>query len=328
MRNPLSYLVLICFSMTFSCQETKKQNENKEIDELKIFDNHVHIMSPSLIKDWKDLGIPFSKSENYYTNIDTILKTNKADHINLVGMSYVYGNEEFYQGNDEYQRVKQENDYLFSVSQMYDGSVTPFFAVDPLKEYALDEIKRCLSINQRAGLKLHFSTSQVYLTEPEHLRKVKPIFEFVSQNNVPVLLHIDNWHPKFGKPDIEILADSILANIEPINLTIAHFGSSGGFNEKTKNVIDAFVTLFSDQKISDKHTILFDISGVALDKDSDGVKKLTKAEFKELKIFCNKIGYDKIVFGTDYPLYNANEYIEILTTRLNLSPTELEKIMK
>tara|TARA_R110000868_G_scaffold147982_1_gene369644 strand:+ start:219 stop:482 length:264 start_codon:yes stop_codon:yes gene_type:complete len=86
--------------------------------------------------------------------------------------------------------------------------------------------------------------------------------------------------------------------------------------------------LFKNNIISEKHTILFGISAVALDKESDGVKKLTEAEFKELKILCDKIGYGKIVFGTDYPLYNAKEYINILKTKLNLSSTELKKIMK
>ena len=49
--------------------------------------------------------------------------------------------------------------------------------------------------------------------------------------------------------------------------------------------------LFKNNIISEKHTILFGISAVALDKESDGVKKLLK-------------------------------------TKLNLSSTELKKIMK
>ena len=92
-------------------------------------------------------------------------------------------------------------------------------------------------------MKLHFSTSQVYLTEEEHVRNVSPLFEKAAKNEVPILLHFDNWHPKFGKQDLEILVDSILTKIPSLELRIAHFGTSGGFNEKTKKFIDAYLEL-------------------------------------------------------------------------------------
>jgi len=325
-NNYILYYLIIFFLIFSSCNVPKKNKEIENKDELSINDNHVHIMSPSLIKDWKNLGITFSKPNEYYSNIDTILKNNKAHFTNLIGMGYVYGISEFNQDREEYQNLKQENNYVLEVSKNQEQKLKPFIAVNPLKDYAINEIKRCLKLNSKLGLKLHFNASQVYLTELIHLKKIKLIFKLASENDVPILLHFDNWHPKFGKPDIKILVNNILKDLDHIHLTIAHFGTSGGFNKKTKNVIDAFLELQKNSKILKKHTILFDISAVALDKDSEGVKKLTENNFSELKIYCDKIGYDKIVFGTDYPLYTSNEYFEILKVKLKLSDHQLIQI--
>jgi predicted TIM-barrel fold metal-dependent hydrolase len=285
-------------------------------------------MSPTLIDEWKKMGIPFSKPEYYYSNIDTIIKRNQTTNIDLIGMGYVYCNPEYYQGSDAYDKLKQENDYLWEEAKKYQQTIKPFFAIDPLKDYAIDEIKRCLTKTNICGIKLHFNASQVYLTEPEHLKKVKPIFQLAAENNLPILLHFDNWHPKFGKTDVEILVDSILNKIPKLELRIAHFGTSGGFNQKTKNVINAFIELREKGRIAKRHKILFDISAVALDKDSEGVKKLTKKEFEELNSYIHKIGTENIIFGTDYPLYLTNKYIDVLKSKLKLSESEIKMILK
>jgi len=288
--------------------------------------SHVHIMSPDLIAYWKDLGIPFSNAEDHYANIDTILQNNQAKYIALIGMGYVFANPEYYQGDDSKERLQAENDYLLRVADDHVNRVKPYFAVDPLKDYALDEIERCHTINNNVGLKLHFNTSQVYLTEPIHLEKVKRVFKKVADLKIPVLLHFDNWHPKFGKPDIQLLHDSILSPISSIDLQIAHFGTSGGFNKKTKRFIEGYIDIRNKSTILDKHDIYFDISAVALDKDSEGVSKLTSEEFSELKSYIDKLGLDHIIFGTDYPLYRSKEYGDILVEKVGLTREELESI--
>jgi len=315
----LLWMIIVLLSCSAVTPNARKKKRTKIW-----YDGHVHIMSPKLIEDWKALGIPFSKEDYHYSNIDSILKRDGATTIALIGMGYVYGSQEFYKGKDGHKALQRENDYLFNASKKYPKRIIPYFAIDPLKEYALEEMERCLAKNTQSGLKLHFNASQVYLTEPAHLEKVIPVFKLAAQSKLPILLHFDNSHPKFGETDVEILVDSILRDLPPVKLTIAHFGTSGGFNQKTKNVLDTFILLFSKSEILRKHTILFDISGVALDKNSEGVKKLTDTEFAELKRYIDKLGKDRIVFGTDYPLYTADEYVEILKTKVGLSESDIQ----
>ena len=107
------------------------------------------------------------------------------------------------------------------------------------------------------------------------------------------MLHFDNWYPKFGEPDINLLVDSILMKLPSLDITIAHMGTSGGFNEKTKRIIDVFSVLFENQAILERHQIKFNTSAVALDKDSEGVSKLSDSEFKELKKYIQKLGEEE-----------------------------------
>lgn len=307
-------------------QSFKLNDANKKIG--KIFDHHVHLMSPYLIKYFKDVGIPFSRPDAAYSDIDTIIENSKTNQMNLISMAYLYGHPEFGKIENEYETVKAENDFVIKARERSPKNIKAFCGINPLKNYALEEVKRCHKTLKADGLKIHSNANQLYLTEPEHLAKIKPIYEYAAENNLPILLHFDNSHPKFGEPDIKLFGEEVLAKIKPATFYIAHFGTSGGFNAKTKRVIDAFIKLYETNPKVRKHKIMFDISAVALDKDSDGVSKLTDAEFAELAIYARKLGFENIVFGTDYPLYTANEYLNILKTRLKLTDSEVEEMLK
>lgn len=306
----------------------KKFRAKKEISAKQIYDHHVHLMSPRLIKYFKDLGIPFSKPDADYSDLNAVSKRLGTRRFTLVSMAYMFGHPEFGKLKNEYETVKAENDYVIKAREKSSQNIKVFCAINPLKSYALMELKRCNEKLKADGIKIHSNANQIYLTEPTHLAKIKAIYEYAAENNMPILLHFDNSHPKFGEPDIKLFVDKILANIKPATFQIAHFGTSGGFNAKTKRVINAFIKQFETNPNIKKHKIMFDISAVGLDKNSEGVPKLTDEQFAELATLARKIGFDKIVFGTDYPLYSAEEYLKILKTRLKLTDKEIETMLK
>lgn len=291
-------------------------------------DGHVHILSPGLIKIWKGLGIPFSRADEYYSDIDVILKNAGAHRLDLISMAHVLSSEEFGGFKNERELVEHENSYVAAARDKFPNKVRAFCSVDPLRDYALEELERCRTQLRVDGIKLHHNANQVYLTVPEHLAKVKRVFEFAAQHKMPILMHFDNSHRRFGERDVGLLVDEILRDLKPVRLTIAHFGTSGGFNSRTKGVIDAFRFRLRTAPWLNKHKITFDISAVALDKDSEGVPKLTDAHFDELSIYIRRLGPERISFGTDYPLYTPSEYVNILRTRLGLSEAELALILR
>lgn len=297
--------------------------------EPKLSDHHVHFLSPELIKTWKNLGIPFSKPDEDYNDIEQILRKNRAEKIKLISMAYVYNSGEFGPGSGDVPKlIRAENDYLFKLKKQYPRRVQAYYGIDPLHSGAMTEITRCHEELKLDGIKMHFNASQVYLTVADHLMKVKQIFQFAAQSKIPILLHFDNSHRNFGAQEVQILVDSVLEPLKYVDLQIAHFGTSGGFNNRTKAVLDAFIQRFEDNQFIKKQRIKFDISAVALDKDSEGIAKLSEQEFSELARYCRKLGFQKILFGTDYPLYNAYEYLQILINKLHLSQQEIKLLLR
>lgn len=325
----MSKIFIIACILLASCAHKMDNSKTTKKGKNDLHDHHVHILSPDLIALWKSMGIPFSKADSYYSDVDTIISATKAQSITLVSMAYVYSSEEF-GGNSENvaEKFRAENDYLAFAKLKHPNKIKAFYGVDPLQEFALKEIERCHIELNLDGIKLHHNASQVYLTEPSHLEKIKAVFVYASKNRIPILMHFDNSHPKFGKTDVQILSDSILAELEYVNLQIAHFGTSGGFNQKTKDVIDAFIERFQSNHPISKHKITFDISAVCLDKNTEGVTKLTTKEFDELAKYCRKLGFEKIAFGTDYPLYRSDEYLSLLVTKLKMTDVEISSLMK
>lgn len=293
-----------------------------------LYDHHVHFLSPGFIDFWKKMGIPFSKADHFYSDVDSIFSLSGCGKMKLISMAYVFSSEEFGGGSkDAIDRMRTENDYLAALKSKYPDRISAYYGIDPLQANAVDEIQRCHKTLKLDGIKLHGNASQIYLTEPVHLQKVKMVFRYASDHKIPVLLHFDNSHPKFGERDVRLLADSVLHGLAFVDLQIAHFGTSGGFTQKTKNVLDAFIGLFNEKHPISTQNIKFDISAVCLDKDSDGVSKLTEAEFLELAGYVRKLGLNRIVFGTDYPLYNAREYLAILKTKLSLTDKEIAQLL-
>lgn len=291
-----------------------------------VFDHHVHIMSPRMIKYFKDVGIPFSKPDADYSQLPAIKKRLGSDDFALVSMAYLYGNPEFGKVEDEKALAMAENDFVIA-ARGNDKRIKAYCSFDPLKDFGPDEAKRCITELKADGLKMHFNASQVYLTVPEHLSRIRAAFELAASNRVPILLHFDNLHRKFGKPDVDLLVDSILKDLAPVDLQIAHFGTSGGFSQRTRDFLDAFIVRLENDEFLKKHRIMFDISAVALDKDSEGVRKLTDDEFVALATYIRKLGPARILFATDYPLYSADEYIAILRDRVKLTQAEIALII-
>lgn len=291
-------------------------------------DGHVHILSPELIKIWKGLGIPFSRPDEYYSDIDVILRNTAVRRIDLISMAHVFSSAEFGGFKNERELVERENAYVAAARDKHPKKVRAFCSIDPLREYALPELERCRTQLKMDGIKLHHNANQVYLTVPEHLERVKKVFEFAAENKMRILMHFDNSHRRFGKPDIDLLFGSILKELRPVELRIAHFGTSGGFSQRTRAFLNAFIEKLDAEPGLRKHKITFDISAVALDKDSEGIRKLTDEEFAVLARYIRRLGLKRIAFGTDYPLYTPAEYEAILRTRVGLSDKELEILLK
>jgi len=250
-----------------------KPNE-EPVDLLPITDHHVHLMSQAMVDQFKAYEIPFSHNEPYYTDIDSILFHNPAKEVFLISMAYVWANPDFYAEDDWKEKMQNENDNILDAASSDALRIKPFFAINPLADNALSELKRCVDFGQFSGMKMHFNSSQVYLTEPEHLAKIKEVFSEFSNTGLPLLLHFDNSHPKTGSRDVGLLLNEVLKGLNPMTIIVAHLGNSGGFNDKTIDIVSSIEKLQNEGKAW-QHRFYYDLSAAGLVEDTEYVKKLT-----------------------------------------------------
>lgn len=140
------------------------------------------------------------------------------------------------------------NNYLAIQCAKYPEGLIGFFSVNPLKEYAIEEVDRCYDELKLPGLKLHFANSNVDLNNPEHLAKIQELFSHTAKRGIPILLHFRNDSPEFWKKDAEILINEVIAKTPGLKHQIAHLGGGGGFSKETEEVISTFIREYEKTK--------------------------------------------------------------------------------
>jgi len=297
-------------------------------------DHHMHMMSNEYSKFFKKLtgndlyfGTPVCEVSG--DKIISLLDEANMDRAFVLSGSYILGMNGI-EGSTEYEDVKKENNYLAIEVAKHPDRLIGFFSVNPLKDYAIEEIDRCFDKLQLSGLKLHFTNSNVDLNNPEHLNKIKTLFAHCADKNIPILLHFKSRSPEYGKKDAEILIDEIIANTPNLKLQIAHLGGWGGFDKSTQEVFSTFIEKFDTNPELKKENIYFDFSGIIVTKRefTPGALDITSVEnHKMIAEMLKKWGLDNIAFGTDYQYQTPKAYLEYLKNYLPLTEKELEDIL-
>ncbi len=134
----------------------------------------------------------------------------------------------------------------------YPERLIGFSGVNPLKDYAIQEIDRCYDELKIPGLKLHFSNSGVDLTIPENVEKTLELFSHCAEKGIPIVLHFRSENPEFGKRDAEIFIHEVIAKTPGLKLDCVW----GGFDQATEEVFSTFLEEYSKNKDSDKSNIV------------------------------------------------------------------------
>ncbi|CAN5855072.1 hypothetical protein BH24ACI4_BH24ACI4_00890 [soil metagenome] len=114
---------------------------------------------------------------------------------------------------DEYERVKAENDWTSGQVARFPDRLVGFCSVNPLKEYALDELSRCAKDPRlRRGLKLHFANSKVDYQNPAHIERILYGSDAASGGNLPPR---EGWAAFRRLPLTEAEFTTITSNLAP-----------------------------------------------------------------------------------------------------------------
>ena len=253
-------------------------------------DHHQHLFSPA--------AVARAPQPIEVVDADRLVKLlDEADirKAAVLSIAYQFGNPNRPPVEHEYEAVKAENDWTSAQVAKYPDRFVAFCSINPLKDYALEEIARCgRDPRLRAGLKLHFGNSDVNLTDPAHAARLREVFAIANRQGMAIVVHARTTISK-QRPYDARHARAFLTLFEAapdVPVQIAHLAGSGGYDEQgVDDAVGVFVDAIAakDPRVA---KLWFDVSGVA------GLGKWP-APASRVAERIRHIGLSRIVWGAD-----------------------------
>ncbi len=186
------------------------------------------------------------------------------------------------------------NAYISSEVSLYPDRFIGFGSLHPESENLREDVEHLIEVGLK-GVKLHPDIQNFKVDDP----KVLKIFELCEEKGLPILLHtgdsrFDNSNPNRVAP--------VLENFPKLTVIGAHFGGWSIWEnafEKLSRYKNFYVDTCS--------------SFYALEKNT--AKRIIEA-----------YGADRVIFGTDFPMWKQKEELEYLFS-LGLSEKDLRNIL-
>jgi len=302
----------------------------------RVTDHHVHILSPTLVAEWKSLGVPFSKPDAAYVSAAALLGGDDAPlaAAQLVPMAHLYAADWFQRrlnlSDDEvYARVRAENDWVAAEATRYPGRAVAFCSVSLRRTWAWEEVRRCRSELGSAGIKIHLAAAGTDLRDEEQLAAIERLAAWAEEGEVPLLVHFDPQQEGLERADVEHFIARVLAPHPGLRIQIAHLGGSGGYGAWTQTVFGAFTDwLAAEEKAGrPRPGVTFDLAAVILAEPSEGVPATTREELGALGRDLRRAGTGRLLFGTDYPVFPPGDSVDLWRRDEVLPKMELEQVL-
>ncbi len=301
-----------------------------------ITDHHTHIQDSALVKCFWKLSEQWHETptagDSVLLDADSLITEMDKAHITnavILSCAYMFGAPGLNM-NDEYELVKKENDWVAQQAALYPQRLKAYLGVNPLKDYAPDEIKRCALTGKFAGLKLHFTNSEIDIRDTNHIKKLQAVFMLADSLGLPITVHMRTLNDDYGATDAGIFINNVLVHVTHTRVQVAHMCGWGGYDKPTDAALQVFIDSFKKAIIS-RSNIYFDISAVipqagetwAMEVGDTGKQKKSHWNAKAALIKkIRAIGTSNILFGSDWPGINMKAYIQTLENNLGSSTGE------
>jgi predicted TIM-barrel fold metal-dependent hydrolase len=188
----------------------------------------------------------------------------------------------------EYEAVRAENDWTAAEAARFPHRLIAFCSVNPLKEYALEEIGRCRDHPHLQGLKLHFANSAVDVKNGKHVEQLRQLFRAANDARLPIAVHL--WVPggEYGREHAEIFLNEILPEAPDVVVQIAHFAGGGPGYTDPALAVYAEAIAAGDRRTTN---LYFDIATVADHQSAEVLEQFARR--------IRQVGLERILFGVD-----------------------------
>ena len=194
------------------------------------------------------------------------------------------------------EKLRADNDWTSQQVAKYPDRLIGFCGINPLKEYALDELARCAQDpNLRHGLKMHFGNSGVDYHNAQHLAQLRRVFRAANGYQMPIVVHMRasfSLKLPYGRDEARIFLNELLPAAPDVVVQIAHMAGGGAPGDQL--AFEALEVLAEAVAKAEPPTKLlyFDASGM-------NAQISVPEEAGRLAIRMRQIGMQRILFGSD-----------------------------
>jgi predicted TIM-barrel fold metal-dependent hydrolase len=144
------------------------------------------------------------------------------------------------------EKLKRDNDWTSKQVALFPDRLIGFCALNPLKNYALEELARCAADpNLRRGLKLHFGNSVVDFHNPEHIAQVRRVFQAANDRRMAIVAHVRasvTAKLPWGREEAAIFLNELLPAAPDVVVQVAHLAGAGSAqDEGAQQALEVFV---------------------------------------------------------------------------------------
>jgi uncharacterized protein len=254
-----------------------------------VVDHHQHFFGPAVTTLSPGVG-PITATE-----LVVLLNSAGIRRAVVLSVAYQFSNPNRPPIENEYAQVKAENDWTSQQIARFPDRLVGFCSVNPLKDYALEEIGRCAK-NPRlnVGLKLHFGNSDVDLNSPQHVEQLRRVFSAANNFRMALVVHLRSSITRkrpYGANEARIFLDEVLPAAPDVAVQIAHLTGSGGYGDPIDQAVAVFVEAIAEHGAR-MAKVYFDVSGVAgLGQWVDKVDLIAKR--------IRELGVERVLYGSD-----------------------------
>ena len=192
-------------------------------------------------------------------------------------------------------QVRAINDFIAECVRNDPDKLIGFGALHPDHEDIKGEVKRIISLGLK-GIKLHSDFQQFYIDDEFAFQ----MYEAAEDAGLPILFHVGDERYDFSSPERLL---RVVKRFPKLKVIAAHLCGWSVWDRGVELLEHGSVNLWADC--------------------SSSLYAMSPEHAAEL---IRKIGVDRVMWGTDYPMWSAKEELELFS-RLPLSDEEREMIL-
>ena len=263
-----------------------------------IADHHQHLFSPALAALISPAPPAAPIAPVTAADLITLLDAAGIRRAAVLSTAYIF-EQPTRKVDNARDKVRAENDWTSQQVAQYPERLVGFCGLNPLKDYALDELARCAKDpNLRRGLKLHVGNSGVDYTDAQHVARLRSVFRAANSYGMAIVIHMRaSFGQKlpYGREAALVLLNELVPAAPDVPIQIAHLAGGGGpMDQAAHDALDVLVDAISRGDPRTK-PLWFDVTGMGT------VPKMMPDELAYFATKIRQIGVQRVIYGSDAP---------------------------